>query len=69
MSTSSKKCTPGANEALLDEGFHGTAPLVGYMAFLKLATKQWGAVKRITLFVGFNEPSKLRGRFTEVKLE
>ena len=46
-------------EALLDEGFHGTAALVGSIAFLYFATKQWGSVKRITLFVGFTEPSKL----------
>ena len=46
-------------EALLDEGFHGTAALVGSMAFLNFAFKQWGAVTRITLFVGFNKPSML----------
>ena len=57
LSWTAKK--PNEPEALLDEGFHGTAALVGSMAFLNFAFKQWGAVTRITLFVGFNKPSML----------
>ena len=30
-----------------DEGFHGTAALVGSKAFLNFATKQWGAVEKL----------------------